>query len=177
MRRASLLIVCAVVAWIVQGTLASLLPAALVPDLTLVATVAVAVTARPAAGLCFAAGIGFGADLLSGALLGQHALLRLLVFGAARLLGAQFDLRRGLPLAIFAAVLSLVDVVGLWALARVFQESSLLGFDAIVVVLLRALWAALLTPSAVRVLGALRDWLEEGDTRREVRLEPRRPVY
>jgi hypothetical protein len=28
----------------------------------------------------------------------------------------------------------------------------------------------------VRVLRALRDWLEEGDSRREVRLEPRRQV-
>lgn len=177
MRRAGLLIVCAAVAWIVQGTLASLLPGALVPDLTLIATVAVAVSAPPVAGLCFAAGIGFGADLLSGALLGQHALLRLLVFIATRLLGAHFDLRPGLPLAIFAAVLSLADVVGLWALARVFQEGSLLGFDAIVVVLARALWAAILTPSAVRVLGVLRDRLEEGDPRREVRLEPRRPVF
>jgi rod shape-determining protein MreD len=176
-RRASLLAAFAVVTWIVQGTLASLLPAALVPDLTLVVTVAVAVTAPPVAGLCFAAGVGFGADVLSGALLGQHALLRLLVFSAARLLGAQFDLRRGLPLAIFVGVLSLADALGFWMVGRVFQQSSLLGADAIVLVLARAFWAALLSPSAVRTLGGLQEWLEEGETRREVRLEPRRPVF
>ena len=177
MRRALLLFAAAIVVWIVQGTLATLLPVWLVPDLTLVATVAVAVSGPPLAGLFFAAGVGFGADVLSGALLGQHGLLRLLVFVAARLLGAQFDLRRGVPLAIFAAVLSVVDAAGLWGLGRVFQEASLLGVDAIPTVLARALWAAALAPGAVRLFGGLQEWIDEGDTRREVRLEPRRPVF
>jgi len=177
MRRALLLVVCGFVTWIAQGTLASLLPAWSVPDLTLVVTVAVAVTAPPIAGLFFAAGIGFGVDLLSGALLGQHALLRLLVFAAVRLLGAQLDLRQGVSLAIFVAVLSLLDVFGLWILARAFQESSLIGLDTVPIVLVRVLLAALLAPGAARLLRALHEWLEEGDPRREVRLEPRRPVF
>jgi rod shape-determining protein MreD len=177
MRRLGLLLACAVAAWIAHGTLATLLPAALAPDLTLVLTVAVAVTGPPLSGLFFAAGVGFGADLLSGALLGQHALLRILVFAAARALGAQFDLRRGLPLAIFVGVLSVADALGLLVLGSLFQETTLLGFDAVGVVLARSLWAALLAPVTVRALNALQEWLEEGDTRREVRLEPRRPVF
>ena len=176
-RRGLLWIACAVVVWIAQGTLASLFPRAMVPDLTLVATVAVAVTARPLAGLCFAAGIGFGADILSGALLGQHALMRLVVFAAARLLGAQFDLRQRIPLAIFVAVLSCVDAFGLWALGRVFQEGSIFGLEGVLIVLARAFGAALLAPGASRLFGTLQERLEEGDTRREVRLEPRRPVF
>jgi cell shape-determining protein MreD len=159
-------------ALIVQGTLAALLPPGLVPDLGLLLAVAAAVSA-----LLLAAGLGYGADVLSGTLLGEQALLRLLAFAATRFVSAQFHLERGLPFATFCFVVGLLDPLGVAALSLLFAGASPFGWEALPTLALRALLLALLAPSVHRSLSALVERFQDGDARRrEVRFDTRRPV-
>jgi rod shape-determining protein MreD len=164
-------------ALIVQGTLAALLPPGLVPDLGLLLAVAAAVSAPPLPALLLAAGLGYGADVLSGTLLGEQALLRLLAFAATRFVSAQFHLERGLPFATFCFVVGLLDPLGVAALSLLFAGASPFGWEALPTLALRALLLALLAPSVHRSLSALVERFQDGDARRrEVRFDTRRPV-
>jgi len=177
MRPAAALACIALVAVVLQGALAALLPPWLLPDLGLLVTVAAAVAAPAVGALLLAAGLGYGADVLSGTLLGQFALLRLLAFAATRFVHAQFHLERGLPLASFCFVLSLLDALGLAALSNLFAGSSPIGVEALPVAALRALLNAALAPGVHRLLSSVLENLQEGDARRrEVRFDTRRPV-
>ncbi|HEX2484940.1 MAG TPA: rod shape-determining protein MreD [Myxococcota bacterium] len=175
MRPLAVLALLGLAAVVLQGALAALLPPALVPDLGLLLTVAAAVEAPVVGALLLAAGLGYGADVLSGTLLGQFALLRLLAFAATRVVHAQFHLERGLPLASFCFALSLLDAVGLAAIANLFAGASPLGLDALPSVLGRALLNAALAPPLHRLVSGLLATLQEGDARRrEVRFDTRR---
>lgn len=162
---------------VLQCLLAALLPPALVPDLTLLVTVIAAVEAPALPALLLAASLGFGMDVLSGSLLGEHALLRILVFAATRFVSAQFHLERGLPLATYCLAIGLLAPLGLAALSRLFTGQSLLGVEALPTLTLRASVGALLATSVHRVVGATFAALQDGDARRrEVRFDTRRPV-
>lgn len=162
---------------VLQGALAALLPAPLLPDFSLLVTVAAAVTAPPLLALAAAAGLGYGADLLSGTLLGEQALLRLLAFAATRLVSGQFHLERGIPLASFCFALGLLDAAGLAGLSQAFLGSSPIGLDAIPGVVLRALVLALLAAPIHHLIETALAAVGEGESRRrEVRFDTRRPV-
>lgn len=176
MRQLAALAALAVAALVVQGAGAALLPAAVVPDLTLLVAVTGAVVFHPVPGLLLAAGVGYGADLLSGSLLGAHALLRVLVFAATLVMAGQFQLARGLPITICVAGLTVVDAVLLGVLGSVFQGLPFLGVAALAPIATRAVATALLAPWALGVVSHLRERWLEGEARREVRLETRRPV-
>ncbi len=164
-------------ALIVQGALAALLPPALVPDLGLLLAVGAAVTAPPLPALLLAAGLGYGADLLSGTLLGEQALLRIVAFAATRFVSAQFHLERGLPFATFCLWVGLLDPLGLAGLSLLFAGSSPFGWEALPTLGVRALLLALLAPFVHRFLATLVERFQEGDARRrEVRFDTRRPV-
>jgi rod shape-determining protein MreD len=164
----------ALFAVVLQGALAALLPPALLPDLGLLVTVASAVAAPAVAALLLAVGVGYGVDVLSGTLLGQYALLRLLAFATTRAVHGQFHLERGLPLASFCFALSLLDAVGLAALSNLFLGASPFGLEALPAGLGRALLTAALAPAFHRMVSGLLS-LQEGDARRrEVRFDTRR---
>jgi rod shape-determining protein MreD len=164
-------------ALVLQGALAALLPPALVPDLGLLLAVVAAVVAPALPALLLAAGVGFGADLLSGTLLGQQALLRLLAFAATRFVSGQFHLERGVPLATFCLALGGLDALGLAGLSWLFAGASPFGWEALPTLAVRALLGAALVPFVHGVVGGLSETLQEGDTpRREVRFDTRRPV-
>jgi hypothetical protein len=161
---------------LVQGGLAHLLPAWAVPDLSLLVTIAAAAALEPGWGMIVAAGIGLGMDMVSGPLLGQFAFLRLMEFATARLVAGQLDLRRGLPLTVFAFAL-----VGLDGLAQIGLGRALLGFFPLQPVELlglvgRGLVTAPLAPSAAALSRRLRESLDETEARRDMRLDTRRPV-
>jgi rod shape-determining protein MreD len=164
-------------ALVLQGTLAALLPPALTPDLALLVALVAAVVAPALPALLLAAGLGFGADLLSGTLLGEQALLRLLAFAATRFVSSQFHLERGLPLASYCLAIGLLDPLGLAALSRLFSGASPIGWEALPTVAVRALLGAALAGGVHRIVGAALDSLSDGDARRrEVRFDTRRPV-
>jgi hypothetical protein len=93
-----------------QSALAPYLSAALCPDIGLLLVVALGLSGRSVAGgLLFSGFVGFVADLLSGALLGQHALLRVLAFAAARGANVHVNLVGVGAKGIFVAVLSVLN--------------------------------------------------------------------
>lgn len=164
-------------ALVLQGALAALLPPSMVPDLGLLLAVIGAVAAPPLPALLGAAFVGYGADLLSGTLLGEHALLRLFEFAATRFVSGQFHLERGLPLASFCLALGALDALGLAAVSSLFAGASPIGWDALPGVALRSLIGAALAPALHRLLEGLLGLLVEGEARkREVRFDTRRPV-
>lgn len=164
-------------ALVLQGTLAALLPPALVPDLGLLVALSAAVSAPALPALALAAGVGFGADLLSGTLLGQQALLRLLAFAGTRFVSGQFHLERGLPLATFCLAVGLLDALGLAGLSWLFTGASPFGLEGLPTLVVRAVLGAALVPFVHGLVGGLSETLQEGDApRREVRFDTRRPV-
>ena len=162
---------------VVQGALAALLPPALVPDLSLLVTVIAAVEAPPLLALALAAGLGYGTDYLSGTLLGEAALLRILAFATTRFVSAQFHLERPLPLAGLCLAVALIEPLGTAALSSLFAGASPFGWEALPTLACRALIAALLAPFMQGIVSAALLGLTETDTRRrEVRFDTRRPV-
>ena len=171
------LAVLGVAALILQGALAALLPAMLVPDLALLVAVSAAVAAPPLPALAAAAGLGYGADVLSGTLLGQQGLLRLLTFAATRFVSLQFHLERGLPLAGFCVALALLDPLGLAALSRLFAGASPFGWEALPGLVVRALVTGACASTVHGIVSTALDTVQEGDARRrEVHFDTRRPV-
>lgn len=176
MRPALALLLLGWLAALVQGGLAHLLPGWAVPDLSLLVVIAAATALEPGYGLVVAAGIGLGADMVSGPLLGQFAFLRLMELAVARLVAGQLDLRRGLPLTVFAFALVEIDGLAQIGLGRLFlgsfplQPLELLGLAA------RGLVTAPLAPSAAALSRRLRESLDETEARRDMRLDTRRPV-
>ena len=86
---------------IVQSALLNILPARWVPDLGLLIPVVAILALPPVEGLLLAAALGISAGMFSNALLGQYALIRIVEFVVIRVLNAQLDLKRALPLAVF----------------------------------------------------------------------------
>lgn len=158
-------------ALILRGVISAVLPPALRPDLGLVVVVALGLHLPGAAGIVLAALLGYATDVLTGSLLGHHALVFVVAFALTRLAGAQLDLRRGLPVLFLVAALSASCGLLTVALARLFTGEAAwpalgrllgqAGLDAVVAPLLLPLFAAV----------ALR--LSEDD-RRAVHLGPRR---
>lgn len=160
-----------------QGALADLLPRAVVPELGLLAVVGAALVLGRGSGMAVAFLLGLGADLLSGALLGQQAALRLLAFAVTVGLGGSLDLGRGLPLAVFVFALVLGDGIALLGLTRLFLGPVPVSLGELEVLAGRAALTAALAPAAAGLFRGLVRRLAEGEARREMRLETRRPVF
>ena len=158
-----------------QSTLVRFLPAPFCPDLSLLLAVAIGLCGRSVAGgLIFSAFLGCVADLLSGSLLGQHVLLRVLAFAAARSASVRVNLVGTGSRALFVAVLTLLDGLAMGGLTAFFSPGARfvwIGFRTLVLMAGINALAALPTVRLVSwLLGRLRD--EDGG-RRLVRIEPR----
>jgi rod shape-determining protein MreD len=158
-----------VVALGLQGAFATFLPAAWCPDLALLLVVFLGLRGEGAvAGLVLSALIGYASDLLSGSLLGQHALLSLVAFVTARLGSRQLNLRGAFPLAAFTAALTLGYGAGVVALSGFFTGRGSPDWSWFGELLQHAVVNAALVAPVMRALG------EEEAGRRILRLEPRR---
>jgi rod shape-determining protein MreD len=176
-RPALLLTGVGIAALVVQGALAALLPPALVPDLGLLVTVIAAVEAPAILALALAALLGYGTDYLSGTLLGEAALLRVLTFATTRFVSAQFHLERPLPLAGLCVAVAFVEPLGTAALSSLFAGASPFGWEALPTIACRAAIAGALAPVVQPIVSGALLGLGDGDPRRrEVRFETRRPV-
>ena len=159
-----------------QGALCTLLPVALVPDAGLLFAVAGALLLGPVEALLVAALLGLLGDLVSGALLGQEAFLRILEVGITRSVSAQIDLRRGFPLSVFVLALSAFDWVGMAVLFRVFLGELGLDLASLSPHLLRVFSNAAFAPVFAGLARGLAEGVDD-EGRREVHLETRRSRF
>jgi cell shape-determining protein MreD len=160
----------------VQGGLAGLLPGWAVPDLSVLVMLAAASTLEPGWGLLVAAGIGLGSDMVSAPPLGQLAFLRTVELALARLVAGQLDVRRGLPLLVFAFSVVVFDGLAQIGLGRLLYGSFALHPFELIGLAGRALVSAPLAPAALMLARRLRERLDETEARRDMRLDTRRPV-
>jgi cell shape-determining protein MreD len=158
-----------------QGAAAAFLPPGWCPDLGLLLVVATALAWRSAAGGVVVAGtLGYVADLLSGTLLGQQALLRVVAYGMARFGSGQLNLRGVLPQMVFVALLTPGHAVALAVTTAFFAPDVQFVLPAAGPLLAHALANGLCAPLVIAGVGRLVGLLvpEEGG-RRLLRLEPR----
>lgn len=157
---------------IFQGAVAPFLPRSACPDLGLLLVIALGVGLRSTAGgVALAAWIGFVSDLLSGSLFGQHALLRVLAFGAARLTGGHVNLQGAFTQMALAAALTVASAFGMVGLSAFFAGSAPLAPGGAL------LWQmgvnALFAPFVLGLVARLITKLDGDDGRRLLRLDPR----
>jgi rod shape-determining protein MreD len=169
------LLLIGIAALMVQGALNTFVPARFTPDLGFLIVIALGLHWRSAGGgFVIAAALGFAADLLSGSLLGEQALLRLLAFGTARFASRHLNLRGAVPQAVFVLIFTAVNALGIGLLNSFFTSRG--GFD---LVMLRdlpphAAINALFAPLVSRVVEAVASALGDDDGgRRLLRLAPR----
>lgn len=108
-----------------QGALARWLPPPFCPDFGLLLVICLGLRwPTLSSGLLLVGFLGFSADLLSGSLMGQQALLRVFVFAIAFIAGRQFNIRETLPLMGFAGSVSFLYGVALYLLTLFFIGSA-----------------------------------------------------
>lgn len=177
MRRPLTLVALGLVALLLQGGIATLVPRAFVPDLAFLVVVTCGLHLPGVRGLLVAAWLGYTADLLSGAPLGEHALLWVGLWGLTGVVNRRLDLRRIPPLMVASAAFTVAETA-----AFVFLHGAVVGRSVVDVTLFVTLgWQILANVLAVPLVwGATLSVLaltapEEG-ARRTVRLDTRRPV-
>jgi len=174
-KRSLAILAIAFFALVLQGSAARVLPPAVCPDFGLLLSVALGISLRnTAAGVGLAAGIGYLSDLLSGSLLGQHMLLRMAAFAAARVGSRKLNLRGAAPLAIFAASLSVADAYGLFALVLFFAGAQAPPPPLPLEVAVQAVVTGVLAPFVSAGVRRLSHSLGDEEGARLMRLEPRR---
>lgn len=157
-----------------QSSAALWVPARALPDLGLLVVVALAVSIRsPVLGVCLAVGLGYVTDLLSGAMLGQHALLRLGAYGVARVLSSSVNLRGPFSLALFTLVLAATQAFVLHAISAFFARSWSVTATALEDVAVHALATAIAAPMVVGLVSRAAARLGDDDSGRPVHLEAR----
>ncbi len=126
-------------ALMLQGGLARALPPPWCPDLAWLVVVGLGLR-WPGflSGFLLSALLGFAMDAVSGSLLGQHALLRLLTYLAAAIAARQLDLSGGIPTALLTFALSLAYGFGIVATRSVFLGPELLGIEVFAVAVAQA---------------------------------------
>ena len=159
-----------------QSVAVSYVSVPLWPDFSLLLVVALGLCWRSAAGgMLIAALLGFLSDLLSGSLLGQHALLRVAVFCMSRLGNRGLDLRGPLPQALFVAVLTVLNAAALGALTVFFASVTGVGFVVVRDLAPQALMNALFAPLVIAGVARIRSGLgDEEAGRRLITFAPRR---
>jgi rod shape-determining protein MreD len=176
-RRPLTLVALGLAALLLQGGIATHVPRAYVPDLAFLIVVTCGLHLPGVRGLLVVAWLGYTADLLSGAPLGEHAVLWVGLWGLTGIVNRRLDLRRVPPLMVAVAAFTLAETA-----AFVLLQSGVLGLPTIDTTLFVTLgWQILAnTLAAPLVWGATVSVLaltapEEG-ARRTVRLDTRRPV-
>ena len=160
---------------IVESLLVDGLPIRFVPALGFVSALVAAIAVPGVPGLLLAFALGLGSDMLSGALLGQHAMVRLFEFAIVRIVAGQLDLRRGLPLVVVAALLTAFDAAAFAAQSRLFLGALPFAWSELATWIVRALVTGITAPLLQGIAARIGDALSE-DPRREMRLETRRPT-
>ncbi|MBJ19256.1 MAG: hypothetical protein GY910_04295 [bacterium] len=125
---------------IVQGAIARAIAPPWCPDLAWLVVVGIGLrwpSFLP--GVFLAVTLGYSMDLVSGSLMGQHALLRLITYLAAALAARQLDLSGGFPVAIFVVAMTLFYGLATMTMLSFFVGAAWLGFDMLGAVLAHAI--------------------------------------
>lgn len=176
MKRPVALLVLAALAPMLQGALMPFLPNGWFPDLSLLLMLTLALVWRSTAGgLLVTAFCGFVADLLSGSLLGQHALVGVSAYLAARVASGHINLMGARAQVVFAALLTVGSTLMMGGLTAFFSPGTGLGFVPMGELGAHAVANGIVAPPFVAACGALVARLGDEDSgRRLLRLEPRR---
>jgi len=163
---------------IVQSALLNFLPGRWVPDLGLLIPVVAILALPPIEGLLLAAALGISAGMFSNALLGQYALIRIVEFVVIRVLNAQLDLKRALPMAVFAFAITIFDAAGVVGITWLFFGVSPIPLGEVGNLLFHAGVNGAVAPLLVVPLCGLVERFTQRDAhrRRDVRLDTKRPV-
>jgi len=168
-RRAVALLALCALAPMIQGVVGRFVPLYLCPDLGLLLVVGLGLCWRSTAGgVAVSGALGLIADLLSGSLLGQHTLLRLLAFGAARSCSRQLNLRGAQPLAIFVVGLTLVVGVGSAVLTSFFMAGPGLEREMLRELVPHALINGVFAPLGVSIVERISSWLGATDAAQQL---------
>ncbi|MBW2229265.1 MAG: rod shape-determining protein MreD [Deltaproteobacteria bacterium] len=158
------LLVTGILALVLQGALATFVSPPWCPDLGVLVVICIGLRWRGlAAGLCLAALLGFAADLLSGSLMGQHALLRVVAFASAFFAGRQLNLKGSLPLVIFSAAVTVGYGIALVAVSTFFVGRTPLTLGGVADLLLHGGINGLVAPFVYSVITRVSIWAGEDD--------------
>jgi cell shape-determining protein MreD len=125
LKRVFVLLALGVLAPVVQGVIGTFVAPTFSPDLGLLLVVGLGLCWRgTATGVALAAVLGFTADLFSGSLLGQHALLRVLTFGAARVCSQQLNLKGAFLRIAFGSAITFAHAAASAALTAFFVAGA-----------------------------------------------------
>lgn len=126
-------------ALVLQGALARAIAPPWCPDLAWLVVVGVGLR-WPGflSGFLIAALLGFAMDSVSGSLLGQHALLRVLSYLAAAVASRQLDLSGGIPIAFLTFALSVAYGFGVVATRSVFLGPEAIGVEVVALAVAQA---------------------------------------
>jgi rod shape-determining protein MreD len=160
------LLVAGLLALVFQGALATVVPPPWCPDLGLLVVLCIGLRWRDlAAGLCLAALLGFGADLVSGSLMGQHALLRVLAFVSAFFAGRQLNLKGSLPLVIFSAAVTVGYGVALVAVSTFFVGHASFALGGVTDLVVHGIVNGLVAPFVYALVTRVSVWSGEDDAK------------
>lgn len=119
-------------ALIVQGALARTISPPWCPDLAWLVVIGVGLRWPGfVSGLMVSLPLGYAMDLLSGSLMGQHALMRLISYLTAAVASRQLDMSGKVPVASFVFAMTMIYGLGIAALSSFFTDSSGIGWDAL----------------------------------------------
>jgi rod shape-determining protein MreD len=156
----------------IQGAFNTFVPPRFTPDLGFLVVIALGLHWRSApGGLAIAAALGFSADLLSGSLLGEQALLRMFAFAAARAASRHLNLRGAIPQAVFVLALTAANALGIRLLEVFFTSGGRLDLVLLRDLPIHGAINALFAPLVSRCIDVLTIALGSDDgSRRSVRL-------
>ncbi len=176
MKRLLTLLGIGAVAPMLQGALVPYLPGGVCPDLPLLFVITLGLSWRSAlGGRAIAAGTGFVTDLLSGSLLGQHALLYVVAHAAARLASRHINLRGVGPQVIFCAAWSAIHGAAMAGLTAFFSPQIGFGWIDAGDLLVRSGVTAVAAPAVFALVSTVVRWLDDDDGGRRLRgFEPRK---
>lgn len=156
MRPAAAVLLVGAVLLMVQGAINAFVPPHWTPHIGLLVVVGVGLHWRnAAAGVLLAALLGFVADLLSGSLLGEQALLGVVAFAAARLGSQHLNLRAALPQMVFVFGLVCAHSLCIGLLDSFFGVRAGIGSWMLRILPLYAAVNAVFAPIVIRGVGAL----------------------
>jgi rod shape-determining protein MreD len=175
LKRVLALLALGALAPMIQGAVGTFVPLRYCPDLGLLLVVGLGLCWRSTAGgVALAAALGLIADLLSGSLLGQHMLLRIFAFGAARTCSRQLNLRGVAPRATFVVGMTVVTALGTGMLTSFFGVGRGVDGEMLRELIPHALINGAFAPLAVWLVERISNWLSEVDAGHQLlQLRPR----